>query len=307
MTIRSILESSRRQLGAHVHYDASGNVRGATPKPAASVEHGMISTIELAAPAVVGDRYFMDVLPRNETGAGATIRLPDYLAAASRVVSAGSRLIFQPEANKVAANDTGVVGFIREDATFATIDRAAFSRVADGDGVAVSALPFHADTVDLETMPSYAFQTTVTRADARFFTDGVLSSAAMLSIAMGIADVIDAVALETIAATNPTAFSLGAAAAAGFDFSDLSALVGTNGTGAAVDAQGVLRAQGVAAALTKNTAGTIVGNFARAAVVLSERITFTASRANASGEVELTAWVNAQALLPQPTAFWSVV
>lgn len=304
MVIKDLLDSTRNQAAHHAHYDATGAVRSVTAKPAASAQHHSLSAIELNAPSETLGHQFADVLPREGSAAGTSIKLPTYLAAASRVVSHGATLIVQPEASDAVVGSNGALAFQRRDVRFGVIAPAPFSEVPDGDELTPSVLPLLTDALDLETMPSFGFQTTVTRADARHFTDGLLSSAAMLSIAMGLGKIADAVLLDAVMASTPGTFSLGAAAAAGFNFSELRALIGTSGTGASVDASGVLRAAGIEADLTSASAATVIGTFSRAAVVFSDRISFTAERINTNGDCTLTCWCNAQALMPQLGAFW---
>lgn len=304
MVIKTLLDATRNQSGHHAHYDATGAVRSVTPKPAASAQHHAMSAIELAAPTQTLAHYFADTLPRSVSDAGASVNLPAYLAAASRVVSHGATLIVQPEASDVVTGSDGTLAFQRRDVRFGVITPAPFAGVPDGDELTASALPLLTDALDLETIPTYGFQTVITRADARHFADGLLSSAAMLSIAMGLGRIADAALLDAVTASTPATFSLGAAAAAGFNFSELRGLIGTSGTGASVDASGVLRAAGIEADLTSASAATVIGAFSRAAVVFSDRISFTAERINTNGDCTLTCWCNAQALLPQPGAFW---
>jgi hypothetical protein len=304
MVIKALLDATRNQTGHHAHYDATGAVRSVTTKPAASAQHHSLSAIELTAPNETLGHYFADALPREGSAAGASITLPTYLAAASRVVSHGATLIVQPEASEAVVGSNGALAFQRRDVRFGVIAPAPFTEVPDGDELTASALPLLTDALDLETIPTYGFQTVITRADVRHFADGLFSSAAMLSIAIGLGRIADATLLDAVTDSAPATFSLGAAAAAGFNFSELRALIGTSGTGASVDTSGVLRAAGIEADLTPASAATVIGAFSRAAVVFSDRISFTAERINTNGDCTLTCWCNAQALMPQPGAFW---
>ena len=101
-------------------------------------------------------------------------------------------------------------------------------------------------------------------------------------------------------------FSLGAAAAAGLCFDDLRGIVGTTGAGAAVGADGVLRVSGVAAELTDTGAGSFVGAFGQAAVILDRDVRIVADRSSRDGDLQLSVFTGAAALVPDPAKFFAV-
>ena len=109
---------------------------------------------------------------------------------------------------------------------------------------------------------------------------------------------------EATASLVPATFSLAAAAARGLKFEELRALIGTAGTGAAVGHDGALRAAGVAAELTSDTADTLIGSFARSAVAIHDDVRLHFERRNTKGDLVATAWVQFIPLLPDATAFW---
>ena len=106
--------------------------------------------------------------------------------------------------------------------------------------------------------------------------------------------------------TAPQAFTIGAAASAGFDWSELRSFVGTNGAGAAVAPDGALRAAGIPATLTPVIATTIAGSFGRAAAAIMDDLRVSVERRGLLGGLTMTAWADIKALIPNPDAFWSI-
>ena len=68
---------------------------------------------------------------------------------------------------------------------------------------------------------------------------------------------------------------------------------------------GTLRAYGIKAELTKFSSSTIVGAFNRAAVSIEDDFRLTGYR-KLNGSIEIVCWVQAQAQVPDVTAFWRV-
>ncbi|WP_237384570.1 hypothetical protein [Xanthomonas campestris] len=112
--------------------------------------------------------------------------------------------------------------------------------------------------------------------------------------------------LSALSAASLANFSLAAAAAQGLRFADLAALIGTSATGATVGQDGVLRAAGVAAELTDATAGTFVGAFNQAAVILDREVRVVADRHSLDGELLVTVFTSAAALVPRAGVFFKV-
>lgn len=302
--LHKLFEDAKRQSAASATYDQTGAVRHIIPKAPASVLSRSIR--EMSLPPFLASQGLHQVRVPLGTEAGKKSTFSSVLLQASRVSQAGARIILVNEADDAISVLGGGIALQKRNAGYTLVEAANFAVVADGADVADSALPVYRDLIDLDTMPSYGFRVALSRAEQKTYEDGELADNALVSIALGIARVADAVLLSAIAAATPANFSLGAAAALGVEFAELRALVGTAGTGAAVGQDGTLRAAGVLAELTPATADTIVGSFSRAAVAVHEDIRLVAERTNKQGELILTCWMNAQALLPLPGAFWKV-
>lgn len=311
--LRKLLEDAKRQVGASATYDQTGAVRHIIERVPASVLSRSIR--ELSLPSSMASQGMHQVRMPKGTEAGKQTTFSSVLLEASRVSQAGARVILVAEADDAVQMPGGGIALQKRNAGYTLVEAVNFAMVPDADPLAVppetgevstSALPIYRDMIDLDTMPSYGFRVALSRSEQKSFEDGELEDSALVSIALGIARTADQVLLSAIAASTPAAFTLGAAAALGVEFVELRALVGTAGNGAAVGQDGTLRAAGVLAELTPVTAETIVGTFSRAAVAVHEDIRLVAERTNKHGELILTCWVNMQALLPLPGAFWKV-
>ncbi|HCH0454861.1 hypothetical protein QK363_17180 [Pseudomonas aeruginosa] len=304
MPIRKLLQDASRQSAANAIYDNAGNVRHVVPKAPASVLYRSIH--EMSLPPFLAQQGLHQVRVPLGTEAGKKTTFSSVLLQASRVSQAGARIILVNEADDAQQIPGGGIALVKRNAGLTLVEAANFAVVADGADVADSALPVYRDMIDLDTMPAYGFRVALSRAEQKAYEEGQLSDHALVSIALGIARVADQALVAAISASAPTTFSLGAAAALGIEFAELRALVGTTAFGASVGQDGTLRAAGVLAELTPVTAETIVGSFSRAAVAVHEDIRLVAERTNKQGELILTCWMNAQALLPLPGAFWKV-
>lgn len=299
-----LIEDAKRQMGASVIYDHAGEVRHVMPKVPASVSS--LNLRELSLPPFLASQGLNQVRVPVGTEAGKKTTFSSVLLESSRVSQAGARIILVNEADDAIGIPGGGIALQRRNAGYTLIEAANFAVVPDGDELANSSLPIYRDLIDLETIPSLGFRVALSRAEQLAYEGGQLADSALASIALGIARAADTSLLSAIVAGNPAAFSLGAAAALGVEFAELRALVGTAGSGASVGQDGTLRAAGVLAELTPTIAETIAGTFNRAAVAVHEDIRLVAERTNKQGELILTCWVNMQALLPLPGAFFKV-
>jgi hypothetical protein len=303
--LRNLLDAASRMTAADATYNPDGSVRHVVAKAPASVLNANLR--QLTMPPFLAGTGMHQVRAPKGTEAGKQTTFSAALLQASRVSQAGARIILVSEAMEPQQGAPNAVPVLaRVNSGYTVIEAAPFALVADGAEVTESPLAVYRDLVDVETMPAYGFRVALSRAEQKAYEDGQLADCALSSIALGVANMADRVLLSAIAASTPAAFSLGAAAALGLEFAELRALIGTAGTGAAVGQDGTLRAAGVLAELTNQTAETIVGSFSRAAVAVHEDMRLVAERTNKQGELILTCWVNAQALMPLPGAFWKV-
>lgn len=301
--IEILMGSARNAVGYDAHYDGNGEIRHSTPKVAGSIKH--CSVRELEVPAFAASVFDAVHFPLG-TEAGKRTTLPSALMAGSRALAAGARLIVGPNNGEGTTTNNGELVFQRHRTRFDVIEAAPFASLLDDQEVSESALPIHSAAVEWGDARNLGFRVALSRADQRAYKDGQLADEVLAGIVLGLARTADTVLLDAIMAHDPEAFALSAAAAAGFKFAELRALVGSAGDGAVVGQDGTLRAAGVSAELTPSCAATVVGAFNRAAVAVHPDITVIAERRDVQGEMKITCWATMQALLPQPGAFWTV-
>jgi len=271
------------------------------PKPASTAGVISLKGMQLSPPA--GDAR---ALRSDETiPAGKLVPLSASLAKNSRVAQAGATVIIHAPAPKAHGDGNGTFVLMERPRRFVLIEAAPFAKVADGSDVEATGASIMRATLSFDG-PSYGVSHTFTRRDISEYGFDALAEQAMESIAFGLARACDHAVLTAIVATAPAAFSIGAAASAGFDWSELRAFVGTHGAGAAVSADGALRAAGVGATLTPVIAETVAGSFTRAAVAVMDDLRVAVERRGLTGGVTVTAWADIKALLPNVLAFWSI-
>lgn len=310
-----LFSAARIAQGDRPHYNAYGDFAGRGPK----IDPASVRTMNIADMFVTlaGGGTSSSRPSLLGTLAGRTLSVPTVIMEASRVAQAGARILVAKETEGrpvpvIGADPNGnpeprtELVFENQVKSFVVTDPCEFVAVPDGTDLADSPLPIFTATADLDTMPSYGIRIPVSRRDTKNFESGFLESAVLQSVALGLARLADKVLLNAIANSSPATFSLGAAADSGLEFHELRAMIGTAGAGALVAQDGTLRAAGVLAELTGDTADTLVGSFTRAAVALHERVALTAKRER-NGDVTFTVWCSAEALLPKPDAFWKVV
>lgn len=242
--------------------------------------------------------------------AGEVVTLSGAVIANSLVARAGAHVIVRKDSSNALRFDksTDGVAFERTPGRFVNVDAVEFSAVAEDADAALIELPIsRADiTKDWGNSIQKAFRIELNRSDFQNVKADELLSEIMTAVALGIARAADETLLSALVATAPAAFTLASLASQGLQLGDLRALVGTNAAGAAVGADGVLRAAGVPAALTPDTAGTIIGAFDRVAVAVGEEVTLIWERVNTNGKLSLSAWVNMLPIIPDPSKFYEV-
>lgn len=226
----------------------------------------------------------------------------DVLRSNSSCARAGSRIIIAKAPPAEVRGDLQVM--YDQDALLRSVDPAPFALVADGSNATTSPLPLHDARFDWAAVPNYAFRTTITRADRRAVGGDGLRAAAMIAILRGLGELADKLVLNTILAVTPATFTFGLAAARHAKFDELRALVGTAGAGAEIAGDGTFRAAGVFAELTAASDKTVVGLFNRSAIAFRPELAVHARRLNTNGDVELTVFANAQAVVSNPADFW---
>lgn len=306
--LAEIIELAQRQLGYDAHTPIGAQDVTWTRKKIA----GTNGTINLRSllPEIVGSPSRPSVAITNRV-AGEAMTLGQALLMNSRCAMAGAHVIALPEQKLIAGAALQEVPAgmrVIEPANFAAIT------LTDDEGtVAASAL---ADivteaTLNRDTMTQRAFRIPLTRSAMRDIGEAQLTAEVLHAIGLGLGRAVDQTLLAAIIAATPAVYTnqpvgtASTAAARGLRWSDLSAIVGTTGQGATVDA-GQLYVGGVAAELTGDMAQTLVGAFDRFGVVVSPEIEVLAERIDATGGVVLTCWTDMQALLPDLGNVWAV-
>lgn len=312
--LRALFEDGSRQLGFQQHHypDRAPTV---TRKKAATAGDFSLRALQIAArnAAETGG------LSVAQQPAGRMIPLSAAIMERSRVANAGARiLVVDPAAEaKPVGDGSNTLGFAYQRKQFITVEAAPFALVPEPAAPALPDLAesdppvsriyvgSHGSNIDNFGGPSYGVRFKFSRLKVKEIGLDQLLQELLLSIAMGLARATDHALLSAIVATAPAAFSLGAAAAAGVGFSELRALVGTNGAGAAVGQDGALRAAGIAAELTPTIATTLVGSFGRSGVAVHDSLRIALERTNAAMDLMVTCWADLEALVPDESFFWA--
>lgn len=239
---------------------------------------------------------------------GSTVKMDAGLVAGSRVAGAGAHVLIIPEASKphlVGPNGTVVMESVP--VRFSNIEAAVFGTVAVDDDLApLITLPVFSASIDRKELISKGVSFQIKRADRKRVDSDDLVTEIVASLTLGLARAADDILLTALAAESLTPFTLAKAAAEGLMFDELNGLIGTGGDGAAIGANGVLRAAGIASELTADMAGTIVGAWNRVGVVVHEDVTIAFERANLKGDLNVTAWAHMHPLIPDAAKFWTV-
>ena len=304
MNIAQIIKRASEATGAYQHVTAGFDLPNAIiPTRAAS---GGVFNLQDALPEITLDAH-TPIAAVVEHSAGRAVPLSAAIARNSRVCAAGARLVVvDPIEQALPIGATGDVAMQRRAQRFSVVEAAEFGLVADGDNATVSALPFTTTEISLADEASHAVRFEISRSDLRSLSESEINFAAMTSLALGLADLVDRLTLDEILAQNVPAFSLEAAATRGLRFPELRAIAGKAGASAEVGHGGILRVAGVPAELCAAVDPSIIGSFARAGVAIDHEIRVIVDRLGLSGGVNVTAFVNVQPLIPDATAFWQL-
>ncbi|HAN7820404.1 TPA: hypothetical protein IGM85_004392 [Escherichia coli] len=289
--LSQLINDALNHQGGHIRSDREGNITQVIPVTPAAVR--FLSLNEVLTPKGGKQTTFNAVLAER-----------------SLVVQAGAKVIRIP--GPMTTQPTGKTGATtgREVADrFVVIRPGAFAKVADGEEITMSGLPYLVSAFNHNNAPAYGVGYTLTRQQLKHeFADDTVLEAVNTAIERGIADLADFVLLnhletaaETLASPSFTAVAQ-KIAAKNLRFDEVKAIVGGDCTGLELQ-DGVLRAYGVRAEISGQTSSTIIGAFGNAAVAIDDELRVTAKRIN-NGAVEIVVWVNASALVPDSTMFW---
>lgn len=304
-TIDELFIAARTAPGDQAFTNDDGTVRGVHRQRAAAVRwDSMANTFLKPVPNVVG---YHPVTP-GLLPAGEEYSFQQGVLTASKAKQAGAHVFVLPEEQAVPMG-SGLVGFKKIRTGLELLRPSLFAPVADNADVAETALRLAFAEADRATMGSHAACHRISRKQQRDHDGNIggLAALAGAGLVFGVADLVDGILFRALVASDPAAFSIGAVAGKGLNFaSDLVAVVGTNGDGATVDAMGQLRAAGVPAVLTDQIAETLIFAPRQVGVALADAMGLVATRANVNGDLVLSAFINAQPLVADPAAVWSV-
>lgn len=239
-----------------------------------------------------------------------TVRMDAAVITNSRVASAGAGVVIVPEASVArAVGKDGPLAFERVPGFLRNIEAGEWSTVnVDAlPEVSVSPSPIVSAEIDWSIATAKAIRFVVNRKERmRYGDQDELCNEIIAALTLGLARAADEVLLSDLSARALANFTLGAAAAEGLAMGDLRALVGTGGQGAAVGQDGALRAGGIAAELTAEMSGTIVGAWDRTAVAVRDDVNIFFERTGLAGEMAITAWASMQSLVPSASKFWKL-
>ncbi|EGX8862849.1 hypothetical protein Q9G42_000433 [Escherichia coli] len=289
--LSQLINDALNHQGGHIRSDREGNITQVIPVTPAAVR--FLSLNEVLTPK-----------GGNQTTLNAV------LAERSLVVQAGAKVIRIP--GPMTMQPTGKTGanIGREVADrFVVVRPGAFAKVADGEEITMSGLPYLVSAFDHNNAPAYGVGYALSRKQMKHdFADDTTLEVVNTAIERGIADLADFVLLNHLEAeaetlTSPSFTAVAQKIAAkNLRFDEVKAIVGGDCTGLELQ-DGVLRAYGVRAEISGQTTSTIIGAFGNAAVALDDEIRVTARRV-LNGAVEIVVWVNASALVPDSTVFW---
>jgi len=268
----------------------------------------------------VGSLSLTDMLPRAPESANRAVSQPagesESLAAAlvrsSRFIQAGARMIPLRAGEDSQGSISGIPVWSASPGSFTIIEGAAFAPGDELSPLAVSPLPVSTEEIDRDLIQSEGVRFELSRSLQKSLTPEELNARLVNAIAFGIGRTVDKIALaklqtqllEAGGGTEMPTYSLAAAAGVGLRFNELSAIVGTNGTGATVE-NGVLRVSGIPAELTGENANTFIGAFDRSAVAVMDDIRVLVERLDVNGKIAVTCWLDALPLVPDAAFFWS--
>ncbi|PNS09581.1 hypothetical protein [Solilutibacter silvestris] len=249
-------------------------------------------------------------LALTEKFSGRQIPMKHAVAFASRVCRAGAQLIAYSQIGEsiVAGAGDMAIAVAPMPAHFRRPLPAQFVTVPDDTDVAVTPTPIQIIDFDFKNnsiQKAVSFE--LKRRDLHKVPYERIEQEILESVTLGIGRVADEVVIGAVAAGAPANFSLGAAAAALISADDLRGIVGTGGVGATMAPDGTLRANGIVADLASAHAGTFIGDFSRAGLVINDEFEITFQRTGMKGNLAVTVFVNVLPVVMHPGSFFAAV
>jgi hypothetical protein len=317
LDLRSLIERARNEPAAIVReIPGSDDFRVHRRSPTVSATIDLTaSTLPDAKRSAADGSVRAALVPDMGTSVSKRISLSSAIASASAVIRAGATLLIQAPAVPVPSTGELPVIVLREQvAGLVNVSPLPLSKIADGtDAPAVTlASLLKRISAIFDGAPTFAASLTLTRRE-QMNADFDLNAALSYAIASGIAQTVDRVLLQSLAAipfNGVPSIDFGRFAAANVDAQQLRALVGPqhdNSTGLVTfRPDGQLVAGGVPAELTSQGSKVIVGQWAGAGVGMGREITLNVTRAGKDGDVVLTALLELHPLVARKDWFQTI-
>lgn len=317
LDLRSLIERARNEPAAIVRdIPGSGDVRVIRRSPTVSATIDLTaSTLPDAKRSAADGSVRAALVPDMGTSVSKRTSLSSAIASASAVIRAGATLLIQAPAVPVPSTGELPVIVLREQvAGLVNVSPLPLSEIADGtDAPAVTlASLLKRISAIFDGAPTFAASLTLTRRE-QMNADFDLNAALSYAIAAGIAQTVDRVLLQSLAAipfNSVPSIDFGKFAAANVDAQQLRALVGPNHDNSSglvtFRPDGQLVAGGVPAELTSQGSKVIAGQWAGAGVGLGREITLNVTRAGKDGDVVLTALLELHPLVARKDWFQTI-
>lgn len=239
--------------------------------------------------------------------AGTIVTMDASVVASSRVAGAGAHFFVMSDNRKAhAVGANGAIALESLPVEFRNVEAALFGTVdiEAEDNAPVIDLPVFGASMEIhKNSVSKGVRFEIPRSERRRVQPDLLADEISIALSLGLARAADEVLLSAIASNALQPFTLARAVSRGLTFDELSALVGTEGTGAVAE-RGALHVSGINAEMTPDMPGTIVGAFNRAGVIIADDVRIYCERLGTSGHLAVTAWASFLPLVPDASAFW---
>lgn len=313
--LAALIDYAKRAVARGGRYDAEGNF---TPDPTAPEIAAVNGTVPFAAmlPNMLDDAGFLTAVPAYTRESG-ILTIETAVLQSSVCLSFGAHLIQLPEPN-LETDRAGLPVLAELPAGLDVIRPAGFAPVvltgtgADAEGeVTASTNPIARAVIDRDALEQIAFRVQIGRSELRAHGSAVIEAQLLAAIASGAGAALDGVLLRALHAATGDALSADAAPHAicgrsGVRWHELKAVVGQNSIVPTVDADRLL-VGGVHAEHTTGAAHAICGAWDRCGVAVEREISVLIERHGIDGGLTVTAWFDAQALVPDPAYFAKIV
>lgn len=303
-TIRSLIDEAESAPNIQEHVTPGFD----EPRHRLPVVPAVVGTISIdgehvpaaTAAAALGISYD----PLEAGSPGKVLTLSHLVALHSRFCQAGGNLVLANDAPQGSTSGTDDMLYTRPE-RLRLIKPAAFAALADGAAAPVTAYPVTELQVRMGDAANYSAHFEVARRQQKDLPRDLLAFEIAWSIARGIANLVDKVALSAItAAASP--FSFAAMAAKDVRADEIRAVVGSSATGFSFNANGQPVVSGIPAELSPAIAGTVAGAFNRGFVVLSDDTRIVLKRNDTQGKMECLVHINMKPGFPDFDYFGTV-